>query len=261
MRSRHSSDAFLSLGCLALLVSAGCGGEDLIRNTRHLSDSDGDGLMEEIDPNGDGSLIVPDPGNCPILEWTEIRRTKVDADGNVIEEVYEVCQQCFEADGVTPIGERECSTDPGMPPDVWCEQYDSGDPALACYRCVAPDGQIAVDECYPRPRSCASDADCAEGEICELGYTGTEEKGESQPGMPAPNDPVGICVPKVEAPICEPLQAPDASGAMCWMCKDPMTGETWEYCELPPDGGSDDGGHDDGCGDASTPQAQAKDPA
>src|SRR5438552_3897014 len=132
MRIMRPRWIFFTACVLGLGTSAACGtgGTSTTERVRHLNDSDHDGLLEEViananpaDGRGDGCIIMPEPGDCPVMEWTETHTVKTDENGNVIEDVTSVCTQCYEADGTTPIGDQVCYDDPPVPPDVYCEEY------------------------------------------------------------------------------------------------------------------------------------------
>jgi hypothetical protein len=229
----RASQRFVALA-LAGLGLVGCQGDGTTTSeerVRRLSDSDGDGLMEEQNPPDD-PVILPDPGDCPILQYTETHTVTYDEMGNVVSETWTVCTQCFEEDGTTPIGEEQCYDEPPLPPEVYCEEYDSGDPTVSCYFCVDADGNVIIDECWPLPVECDEDADCPEGQICYLDDYGMEgQPGEG--GMDAPT-PVsgGICG---YPDPCVPVDSlpEDPTGESCWQCTDPVTGESWgAWCDV-----------------------------
>ena len=116
-RMKRLGWAGLALGALGL--SAACasdgGNTSTDQRVRRLADSDKDGLLREIDPEPDECIILPEPGDCPVMSWTETHTVTTDAMGNVISETYSVCTQCFEEDGVTPIGDEVCYEEPPVP--------------------------------------------------------------------------------------------------------------------------------------------------
>ena len=104
------------------------------------------------DPTGDGPtptdptddcVIVPGPGGCVYAE--------VGADG---------CVYCLDDDG-EPTGDSVCDT-----PVVSCEVTEERDDGTICWTCG--EGDDAYTECSIPPVICETDADCAEGERCEL---------------------------------------------------------------------------------------------
>ena len=123
------------LGSLAVACCLwGCADERTTTDsrTRRLTDANRDGLLKEENPPDDGCLIMEepgDPGDCPIMSYTETHSVTVDADGNVLAETWQVCTQCFDETGVA-LGDPECFDEPPLPPDVYCEEYDGGDPTL-----------------------------------------------------------------------------------------------------------------------------------
>ncbi len=228
-----------SAAALAALALGGCMDQNSTRSderVHRLDDGDGDGLMEEEG----GGVILPDPGDCPVMTYTEIHTVTVDESGMVISETWEVCTQCFEEDGVTPIGEELCYEEPPYPIDVVCEEYDSGDPTLSCYRCYDADGTIVTDECWPLPVECTTDADCPDGQICYLydgGGMDPGRGGEPSGGMedgfsPVPGEAGGYCgFPDPCVPVDSLPE--DPTGESCWTCTDPATGEDWgSWCDV-----------------------------
>src|SRR5262245_4157639 len=78
----------------SLLVRAACFDQNATRTderTHRLDDLDRDGLLEEEG----GGVIMPDPGDCPVMTYTEMHTVTVDESGMVISETWEVCTQCF----------------------------------------------------------------------------------------------------------------------------------------------------------------------
>jgi Cys-rich repeat protein len=224
--------------------------------TRHLDDSDNDGLLEEIvapatpgDENkeDDGCIIMPEPGDCPVMEWTETHTVKTDANGNVIEESYSVCTQCYEEDGTTPIGDQVCYDEPPIPPDVFCEEYPSMDPTVVCYVCTAADGTIVEDSCYQQPVECASDLDCPDGQVCYVEtFPGEEDcrdtdndgmvdtcSGGGMGDAPAGGGgSFGYCGFPDPCQYVDTLPS-DPTGQSCWQCTDPATGEDLgSWCDI-----------------------------
>jgi Cys-rich repeat protein len=241
MRIERQTLTVVLMAIMGIGTSA-CSGDrtTTTERTRHLNDSDNDGLLEEVvveanPADGDGPIIMPEPGNCPVMEWRETHTVKVDDSGNVISESYQVCTQCYEEDGQTPIGDEQCYEEPPIPPDVYCEEYPSMDPNTVCYRCVAADGTVVEDSCYDLPVPCTSDAECPAGQVC---YTF-----ENDPMQPPkdPNDPSypgdpgqigGYCgYPDPCQPV--PTLPSDPTGESCWVCTDPVTGEDFgSWCDV-----------------------------
>jgi Cys-rich repeat protein len=245
--------AALAMALAGLNLSTGCSSDDpkttITSRLRVLDDADRDRLLEErTGENGNndderGPIILPEPGDCPVMQWRETHTVLTDSNGEVISESWQVCTQCFEEDGTTPIGEETCFDEPPVPPDVICEEYKTEDPTVICYRCTTPDGEIVEDECYAvdLPVECSSDADCGEGEICEI-YIDVPietEPGESCGDDDPPPPPIGYCVPQID-PIpdpCQPVESlpDDPTGIDCYVCVDPVTGEDWGgFCTTHP---------------------------
>lgn len=219
-------------GIATALLLAACASETTTRDyrTRHLDDSDKDGLLEEKDPSEDGYIIMPNPGDCPLMEWTEIHTVVVDADGNVVSETWEVCTQCFD-EAQNPVGEKVCYEEPPFPLDLICEEYDGGDPNLTCYRCVTPAGELWIDDCYQKPIECTTDADCPEGQVCYVWDHGYDEDGDGM--RDAPNVSVtGWCGYPNPCVYVGTLES-DPTGESCWVCTDPATGaDLGSWCDF-----------------------------
>lgn len=146
---------------------------------RLLTDADGDGLLSSPecaqpqpfcgnDPSAPtepsdapGCVIVPNPGGCAAVQWTEIFITTEDANGNLTSS-YSVCELCLDGEG-NPIGDELCSEQgPSLP--IACSSI----PSLtgSCWECVTPDG-MRYAECVEAPTYCVSDEECPEGTVCE----------------------------------------------------------------------------------------------
>lgn len=205
-------------------------------HVRRLHDADHDNLLEE---ENEGGLIMPEPGDCPIMEWREIHTVTTDAEGNILSETFTVCTQCFAEDGAA-IGEETCYDEPPMPPELICEEYDSGDPTLVCYRCLTPDGELYIDECYALPVECASDADCPEGQVCYLYDTGwgmgEDRDGDGMPDQAPPDGDMPVVVGYCGFPdpcVYVDTLPSDPTGESCWQCTDPVTGEDLgAWCDI-----------------------------
>jgi Cys-rich repeat protein len=228
----------LALGVLGIGTSA-CAtdpGSHTTTKLRHLAVTRADRLLREVtpdDPTGQngGGIIMPEPGDCPVMSWMETHTVTVDSSGNVISETWQVCTQCYEADGTTPIGDQTCTDEPPVPPMEECTDEPSPDPTLACYVCKDPDGSIIDEECYPLPVACTTDADCPAGQVC---YTYDADGGM----VPPPRDPNGGTGPVPLPPgdvtgtcgypdpcVAVPGLPSDPTGFDCWQCTDPQTGE------------------------------------
>jgi Cys-rich repeat protein len=249
MRSLVFSWGVIAVAAAALGTSAGCSSEPTATKTSRLRKLDANRahlLVERMVPKSeregeDGPIIIPEPGDCPVMEWRETHTVLTDSNGEVISESWQVCTQCFEKDGTTPIGEESCTDEPPVPPDVICEEYPSTDPTQVCYRCTTPDGTVVEDSCAQLPVECTTDKDCPDGEICYLDIVVPVDPGCGDGGeTPPPPPPVGYCAAPDTDP-CHPVDSlpDDPNGQDCYVCDGLGTG-------LPERGDKNGGGKDDG---------------
>jgi hypothetical protein len=104
-----------------------------------------------------------------------------------------------DGDGVLDPGAPIDPTEPGGSigycephyPLVTCEEVP-GTPEQSCWRCTDEAGNVVEDYCYDLPRSCTSDAECADGEVCHLYDVAICGDGT---GDPLPPEQYGTCGP------------------------------------------------------------------
>ncbi len=164
----------LAVTSIATASLAGCSSSEPTNNRRILSDLDQDGFFEsgacsggdpgsggtpgggttgddpaptddEAEPTdpSDECVIVPGPDGCVYAE--------VGADG---------CVYCLDASGEIT-GDSVCES-----PVIGCELTEEREDGTVCWTCG--EGDDAYTECSTPPVVCETDADCAEGEHCEV---------------------------------------------------------------------------------------------
>lgn len=170
MSSRLARCIF-AVASIASVALVGCSSNEPAGNRRILSDLDQDGLFEsgacsgsspgspgdgttgdDPAPTGDEAeptdptdecVIVPGPGGCVYAEVGE--------DG---------CVYCLDDNG-EPTGDSVCEGTV-----VACEVTEEREDGTVCWTCG--EGDDAYTECSTPPVFCETDADCAEGEHCEV---------------------------------------------------------------------------------------------
>jgi hypothetical protein len=195
------------LASLSLFALAACTDPrtETTETVRLLTDPDGDGMMSspecepqlepfcdtgEPPPEPSGCIVIPNPGGCAAVRWTETVTTYHDGGycpPNAfcidLTQTYTVCELCLDAEG-NAIGEEICSEEGSVPP-VSCSPIPSF--TGSCWECTTPDGQIYT-ECVEDPITCYSDEECPEGTLCQL------EPFECPPNADCAQVMVGSCV-------------------------------------------------------------------
>jgi Cys-rich repeat protein len=242
--------SFFLVGALSFMA---CQEITTERRTVILADSNGDGYASSgacgVEPAFEGCgdvaddptvvddcVIFPNPGDCPLIQWSEERTVVYDENGNIIEETYTVCTQCLDEAG-NPLGEEECTTGGGTDPVV-CYAVDSGDPTLSCWECTDATGEY-YGGCDPIPVYCESDAECPDGQVCELFPTWECDPNVDFCPMPPEFVAGGICAEPVQGCYSDDDCNP---GESChfqpWDCADDMACPAVEQGVCVPDTGS-----------------------
>lgn len=171
--SSRLARCLLAVTSIAAASLVGCSSSEPTNNRRILSDLDQDGFFEsgacsgsdpgaggldggttgddpeptddEAEPTdpSDECVIVPGPDGCVYAE--------VGADG---------CVYCLDENGDIT-GDSVCKS-----PVVGCELTEEREDGTVCWTCG--EGDDAYTECSIPPVVCETDADCAEGEHCEV---------------------------------------------------------------------------------------------